>query len=151
MKTLTLLHYDDLNGKWVKIDSSITQDSIGGNVTANVKSLGYFAIASYSKATENNDAVIIYPNPYTPLKNANHIEINIESDLQIDGIALFTISGEKLDISYNDFTIFTPTTSIAYGYKLANDKLADLVSGIYLIVVKGSNNEQKVLKLVIVN
>ncbi len=149
VSNLTLMHYDELNGKWVKLNSNVTLDSIGGNVTANVKSLGYFAIASYNKANDSGDVAIVYPNPYTPLKDTSHTEINIESDFQIDNIAIFTVSGEKLDITYNDLVIFTPTTSHEYGYKLQDSKVADLTSGIYLIVVKGET-ETKVLKLVIV-
>jgi endonuclease I len=142
---ISIAHFNEVENEWEIISSNRTKNDLGGIISCNITSLGYYAIASIKTNKSDSDTIIVYPNPFKP----TNTEINIETDYVVKSIDIYTIAGEKLDYTIGNFETFSPVR-LTNGYKLSGDKMADLASGIYLIVIKGISGESKVLKLAIV-
>ncbi|MCK4643854.1 lamin tail domain-containing protein [bacterium] len=139
--SLKLLYYNEVMGDWEELASKVELDSIGGCVSAEVYSLGIYAIASKASVVSDDlGDVVVYPNPYYAVDLT--APLSFETKWAVEEILIYSVSGELLDISLVDFDD-TQSPQLGSGgytnrYDLSKSKLEDYASGVYLIVFKGA-------------
>ncbi len=147
---ITLYRYED--GNWLKIDSSIIDDTDGnpendifdgGFVVADINKAGLYGLFTTRTVDDNRveeGDFIMGPNPAN-----NYLNIFAENPEKID---IYSISGVKI-ASLSESAI-EKVHGNKYVWRLKNNSGKNIKSGIYLIYVKFFNGSQKLKKAAII-
>lgn len=132
---LAIARYDETHHIWILLPSSVNADK--NSVTGTTDHLSKFALVQLVAATDLKN-VRAYPVPYRPKKHPGGL--TIENLTPTAKIKIYTVSGDFVrEIDYS-----SQTGRSTWDGK--NDSGNDAASGIYIMVVKRSN-EKKILKV----